>query len=184
MGAQGAKGKRKLTARQTAVLGAVERLGRPGMLELSPEFGFAASEIARVLEVLEERGIVARSGDPELIYTGGVRWWAMARGGEPQTEKLQALLEELVAGELGLEGWIAPEQQAVVLYLPLRSIERELRGGDERFSRPADRIRELTTDGRVAGVEVGGTVTSQKGEPSLEVRLAPTLEPPALEASP
>lgn len=179
------QGKRKLTARETAVLAAVERLGRPGMLELSPEFGFAPSEIARVLEVLEGRRLVARSGDPALVYTGGVRWWATAREGEPETEKLQELLNDLLVDDLGLglDGWIAPEQRAVVIYLPLRSVERELQDVDERFTRLSERIRELSAEGRVAGVEVAVTVTAQKGEPALEVKLTPALGPPAPQAA-
>jgi DNA-binding MarR family transcriptional regulator len=176
-GRSGRTSKRKLTPRQTAVLAAVERLGRPGMLELSPEFDFAPSEVARVLEVLEERGLIARSGDPALVYTGGVRFWATARGGEQATESLQALLDELTRGEQDLDGWISPEQRCIVVYLPLRSIEQDLfRGHDSRYALLGDRIRELVADGRLAAVEVAANVTAQRGEPALEVSLAP---PPA-----
>lgn len=173
------KARRKLTPRQTAVLAAVERLGQPGMLELSAEFNFAPSEIARVLEVLEQRGLVARSGDPALIYTGGVRFWATARNGEPDTEWLRSLLDALTQGEV-IAGWIEPDQRAVVVYLPLCSVERQLlEGDDERFECLSARIRELRGNGRLAGIDVAAAVSHEKGEAALKVSLAPPPPPSA-----
>jgi hypothetical protein len=145
------------------------------MLELSSQFDFAPSEIARVLEVLEKRGLVARSGDPALVYTGGVRWWATARAGEPDVERLGALLNELRGGQPGLEGWIAPERRAVVIYLPLRTIEAALQGAGAHLEALGRHIRDLLAAGRVGEVQVAATITMQRGEPALEVVLTPDL---------
>lgn len=62
---------KKLTARQTAVLATVERLGEPTIPDLKGQFPpLYPSEIWRVLCSLERRGLVAFSGNPYWRYLG------------------------------------------------------------------------------------------------------------------
>jgi DNA-binding IclR family transcriptional regulator len=65
----------RLTDRQIAVLAAIERLGNPTLPELRGQFtSLAASEIYRVIEALERRGLVAKTG-----YSA-IRFVAVRRG--------------------------------------------------------------------------------------------------------
>ena len=62
---------KNLTTRQTAVLAAVERLGRPTIPDLKGQFPHLyPSEIWRVLCSLKKRGLVAFSGNPHWRYLG------------------------------------------------------------------------------------------------------------------
>jgi hypothetical protein len=180
MGAAMAGHVRKLTQRQTAVLAAVERLGRANMLELARELSGAPSAIGRVLEALEERQLVGSSGDPALIYAGGVHWWATARAGEPDSDELRTLLDDLTVGHQEWEGWIERELRSVVIYLPVRDVEAELLGAAGGFRELSARIRELTAAGRVARVDIETTITAQGGVPALQVALTlPAQQGPA-----
>lgn len=81
-----------------------------------------------------------------------------------------------MTGDADLSGWIEPEQRAVVVYLPLRSVERQLQAGDNpRFELLSARIQELRGDNRLAGIEVAAEITNERGEPALQVKLTPRL---------
>jgi hypothetical protein len=62
---------RRLTAKQVAVLAAVERLGNPTVPELAWELdAMVPSEIVRVLDALEARERVVATGARHWIYLG------------------------------------------------------------------------------------------------------------------
>jgi len=63
--------RRRLTDRQIAVLAAIERLGNPTVPELAKELcSMNPSEIVRVLDSLEAKGLVIASGSRHWIYLG------------------------------------------------------------------------------------------------------------------
>ena len=133
--------RRRLTDRQTAVLAAVERLGRPSMPELHREFPrLAPSAINRVLAALESKGLVACAGDPHQVYLGGVQWWSTASGSgfeDPRFARLTAAVEK---AELGCEVTADPASGTVTVFLPVAEVESYLAG---RASVGAERIRGL-----------------------------------------
>lgn len=170
-------GARRLTDRQAAVLAAVERLGRPSILELHDEFpALAPSAVARVLASLERKGLVARAGDPDQIYLGGVRWWSTALAPSALDSALAAIEAALQAGGSELERSIDPSERAVTVYLPLGELEAYLGG---RTSIAIERIRgcvwRLERDGVAVELSVATRITVG-AEARLAVKLAPRAE--------
>jgi hypothetical protein len=140
--------RRRLTQRQAAVLAAVERLGRPNMLDLHDEFpDLAPSAVHTVLEALRTRGLIDSSGDPSQRYLGAVTYWSTAISPTetpPALARLATLLEE---ADLGLDSWVDPDARAVVVLLPLGKVVDDLVG---RPARTLIRLRELLSDARAA----------------------------------
>jgi hypothetical protein len=72
---------RELTIRQAAVLAAIERHGGIASLpRLREDFqAIMPGAVLRVMEALERRSLVARFGDDEQVYLGGVAFVALPR---------------------------------------------------------------------------------------------------------
>jgi DNA-binding MarR family transcriptional regulator len=76
---------RRLTDRQVAVLAAIERHGNPTMAELRGQLhALAAGAIARVVDALEQRGLVARTGDDAVRFVAIRRGRAWVPGSDPE----------------------------------------------------------------------------------------------------
>lgn len=93
----------KLTDRQTAVLAAVERLGRPVMADLWHEFpALAPSSIKKVLDALEKKGLVNHAGDEGQAFVNGVHWWSTALTPTKYDSELAAVVQAVEEARLGL----------------------------------------------------------------------------------
>lgn len=165
---------RKLTLRQATVLAALERLGRATMIDLSSELALMPSAIARVLDALERRGLVARSGNPSMIYMGGVEFWPVTRSASSPGTDVIALMDELGAPD-GLTTWLDPERRALHLLMPLDAVLGELTGADERFRAVRQRVLEIT-EARALDIAVGTAVVADGPTPCLELRVAPRVD--------
>lgn len=165
--------RRRLTARQTAVLAAVERLGDPNMLELSAEIGGAPSSIVKVLEALEDRGLIERWGQPDLIYIGGVRFSVLSRGEPKLGESLRRLLTE--CERIGMEPWVDCDRRVVAVWVPLRAIEAALADGDHlALSNLRDKVQTLHAEGAIARAVLRESVqVTSGGVLALVLRLVP-----------
>lgn len=177
---------RRLTDRQTAVLAALERLGRATLLDLSGQFPeLSSSALGSVLEALERRGLVASAGDPGLIYVGGVEWWARSRSHPEPTDSVRSLADALSDGS-PLTTYVDAERDQAVVLLPLESITELLVPSDPSGSARAKsaigllraQLADLSAQGRVREVAIAPTVTLDEGFASLEIRVAPTLSSP------
>lgn len=72
---------RKLTIRQSAVLAAIERRRKCSLVELWDDFpDLPPSAVLRVIDALELRGLVNRTGNPDDSYVGGVTFAPTSRG--------------------------------------------------------------------------------------------------------
>jgi hypothetical protein len=168
--------RRRLTERQTAVLAAVERLGRPNMLDLHSEFpDLAPSAVHTVLEALRTRGLIDSSGDPSQRYLGGVSYWSTAispTNTPPALATLAALIED---ADLGLDSWVDRDARAVVVLLPLGDVAEDLGGGP---ARTLNRLRELLSEAsaakRLASLWVSTEMTiDSRPQPALRLELQP-----------
>jgi hypothetical protein len=93
----------KLTDRQTAVLAAVERLGRPVMSDLWKEFpDLTPSAIKKVLDALGKRGRVEHSGDESQVFVNGVHWWSTALTPTEYPDDLATIVRAVEDAKLGL----------------------------------------------------------------------------------
>lgn len=164
----------KLTDRQTAVLAAVERLGRPMMADLWQEFpDLAPSAIKKVLDALEKKGLVDHAGDDSQAFVNGVHWWSTALTPTEYDEELAAIVNAVEGASLGLRHTADPHDRSVTVFLPLVELEAHLRGLP---SGPLDALRSC-----VVGIENGGhsvrvTVNTQitnDPEPLLAVQVRP-----------
>lgn len=170
----GAAPKRRLTERQTAVLAAVERIGRPIMRDLWAEFPhLAPSAIKSVLTSLEKKDLVAHSGDWSMAYVDGVTWWSTAveAGDDPD---LDGLVRRLGEAKLGLELSVDPHERTVLIRLPLVELESYLQGMPSGM---IDRLRtcleELDEAGAPARLTIS-TALSMDPEPLLVLQLRPS----------
>lgn len=121
--------KKRLTDRQTAVLAAVERLGRPSMIDLRPEFlTLPPSAVKSVLDSLEKKGLVEHAGDPDQVYLGGVRWWSTAITPTSRSERLEMIESVVSETAPDFERSVDDAEGALTLYLPLEELERFLAG--------------------------------------------------------
>jgi hypothetical protein len=160
---------RRLTPRQTAVLAAVERHGAATVPDLRDDFpGLAPSTVARVLGVLVERGLVRRSGDPALVYLGGVEFHPVRR--EEGDDELAALVADLVDGG-ELHAWADHDARMVVALLPLTEVRDRLLGLAGVWDRLDRAIARFFAEGRIAWVGVGTELSVHAGEPGLQVQL-------------
>ena len=163
--------RRRLTDRQAAVLAAVERLGEPTMLDLSPQFAeLAPSALARVLDALERDGLIARAGDPGQIYLGGVRFWSVAHRPDKPDRALARLAEVLGLESLPFASRIEGDRKTIVVLIPLEDLTADLM----QESLVVDELRERLR-GAVAAVscdiELVGDVSLHQGVPALPLEL-------------
>ena len=169
---------RKLTVRQTAVLAAVERRGRPVMADLWEDFpDLQPSAIKRVLESLEKNGLVARAGDDSLVYLNGVTWWSTA-GSDDEPPLLTAVRSAFEAADLGTRLSADPRTGILQLWLPLVEVEALLSGLP---SAPVRRLRAVLRDLHEHGIPTRLTIDTEIAigpEPMLAVQIdsAPTTD--------
>ena len=163
----------RLTDRQAAVLAAVERLGRPTMLELHDEFpGIAPSAIYKVLESLEGKGLVDSSGNPDQVYMGGVHFWSTALAPTELSPGQATVLEALRRADLGLTVWADPSERTVTALLPLAELERVLVGEE---SAAFDRLRSACAELHAGGGATVSISSAQAGDgpkPALAIELS------------
>jgi len=164
----------RLTDRQTAVLAAVERLGRPVMADLWEEFpDLAPSAVKKVLDALETKGLVEHAGDDSQVFINGVHWWSTALTPTEYNEDLAAIIEAVEQAQLGLRHSANPHHESVTVFLPLVELESYLRGLP---SGPLDRLRACVKDAEAAGHSLRITISTQitnDPEPLLAVQLLP-----------
>lgn len=169
----------RLTDRQAAVLAAIERLGRPSMPELHGEFPqLAPSAVARVLESLERKGLVARAGDPDQIYLGGVRWWSTALPPDSLAPDVAAIVAALETAAPDLERSVDPAARTVTVYVPVAELEDFLAGGTSvAMQQVRGCVWLLEREGRRVDVGLDTRIVSGP-EPRLAVKLSPALASP------
>ncbi len=164
----------KLTDRQTAVLAAVERLGRPVMADLWREFpDLAPSGIKKVLDALEKKGLVEHAGDDSQAFVNGVHWWSTALTPTEYDDDLAAIVRAVEEAKLGLRHSADPHDRSVTVFLPLVELESHLRGLP---SGPLDRLRACVEGTEAAGHSLRLTISTQitnDPEPLLAVQLRP-----------
>ena len=158
------------------MLAAVERLGRPTMLDLHGELPqLAPSAVAKVLASLEGKGLVARAGDPDQIYLGGVRWWSTAINPDSPHPELEAIVSALERGAPDLEHSVDPAARTVTVYLPVAEVEALLAG---RASIAIQQIRgcmwALERERRRVDLSLDSRIVTGP-EPRLAVKLSPAL---------
>lgn len=167
----------KLTDRQTAVLAAVERLGRPMMADLWQEFPvIAPSAIKKVLDALEKKGLVAHAGDESQAFVNGVHWWSTALTPTEYDDELATLVEAIEVAQLGLRHTADPHDRSVTVFLPLVELEAHLRGLP---SGPMEALRSCveSIEGRGQPVRVSvSTEVTNDPEPLLAVQVRPTSD--------
>lgn len=167
----------KLTDRQTAVLAAVERLGRPMMADLWQEFpDLAPSGIKKVLDALEKKGLVAHAGDESQAFVNGVQWWSTALTPLEYDGALAGIVEAVEAASLGLRHTADPHDQCVTVFLPLVELEAHLRGFP---SGPMEALRSCVKGIESAGQPVRVAVSTQitnDPEPLLAVQVRPASD--------
>lgn len=171
--------KPRLTDRQAAVLAAVERLRRPVMADLWQQFpDLQPSAIKKVLDSLEQKGLVASAGDQAQAYLNGVTWWTTAF--TPTDDPKLATIVEAVERDLAdLHSTVDPHEGGVTVFLPLVELESFLTGLP---SRPVDRIRACVRQLEESGQAVRLTVSTEivpDPEPRLAVKLEPTASWPS-----
>jgi hypothetical protein len=168
--------KPKLTDRQARVLAAVERIGRPSMLDLWGEIpGLAPSAIKRVLDSLQKKGLVARAGDPDQVYLGGVRWWSTAIAPTQRDPRLAQVEEALEQAGVGLGRVVDESEGAVTVYLPLSALEDFLGGiAVEEIEQIRGCVWRLERDRLPVRVSVGTRMISGP-ETKLAVKIEPLL---------
>jgi hypothetical protein len=164
----------KLTDRQTAVLAAVERLGRPVMADLWQEFPkLAPSTIKRVLDALENKGRVDHSGDDAQAFVNGVHWWSTALAPTEYGDDLAALVRAVEEANLGLRHSPDPHDGCVTVFLPLVELESYLRGLP---SQPMVDLRSCVERLEAAGHSLRVTISTEitnDPEPLLAVQVRP-----------
>lgn len=163
--------RRKLTARQTAVLAALERRGEATLLDLRGDFpDLAPSVVARVLDVLVDRGLVRRTGDPGQIYLGGVFFWAASRTPPDTDAELDAIRKRLKDG--GWDAWADSERGLVVVLLPIVDVHEGLVGMvGNAFDRLGQIVSELVMTNLIASTSVSTEISVNDGTPALQVEL-------------
>jgi hypothetical protein len=169
----GAVAVRRLTDRQTAVLAAVERVGRPVMADLWEQFPeLAPSSIKSVLDALERRGLVRHSGDDRQVYLNGVTWWSTAMPGAEGAPALDRLVAALDRAGLELEQRGDAPEGCVTAFLPIVELEAELQ------SQPSgilDRLRAVLRELEAQGSPVRLSIDeiSAGAEPLVRLKLRP-----------
>lgn len=91
----------------------------------------APSAVAKVLDVLHDRGVVERAGDPEHVYAGGVEFWVRPRSEPPESGRARKITQELVGDDEMLTAYIDMNRRQVVAPLPLASVLSSI--VDKRF---------------------------------------------------
>ena len=166
----------KLTNRQTAVLAAVERLGRPVMADLWQEFPeLAPSAIKKVLGALQQKGLVDHAGDDSQAFVNGVHWWSTALRPTEYDDRLAAVVGAMEDAKLGLRHSADPHDRSVTVFLPLVELEAHLHGLP---SEPMERLRSCVESIEGAGQSVRVTISTQitnDPEPLLAVQVRPAI---------
>jgi hypothetical protein len=163
----------RLSDRQAAVLAAVERIGRPVMADLWEQFPeLAPSSIKRVVDALERRGLVGRSGDDRRVYLNGVTWWSTALPTTEDAPTLDAVVAALDRAGLSLEQRGDAKEGCVTAFLPLVELEAELRS---QPSATLDRLRAVLRELEARGwpVRLSIDAIAVGSEPFVEVKLRP-----------
>ena len=164
---------RKLTPRQSAVLAAVERRGRATLLDLRDDFPkLPPSTVARVMEVLTDRGLVRASGDPSLIYVGGVEFVATRRS-EPPSDLVVIVAKLRAAGLTTFADRDAPHATAL---LPLSAVLAQLVVGPRGERATWTALADVLSDLDVTWIDVHSELSSVRGEPALQVRMGVDLD--------
>ena len=169
----------RLTDRQAAVLAAVERLGRPTMLDLRDEFpGLAPSAVHSVLEALRKKGLVDSSGDPSQRYLGGVKYWSTAISPKEPPAPVVALMELVRRADTGLDCWTDPDARVVVFLLPLSDLARDLRGQPSPdVATLRTLLKEIESGSQPDGLRISTMVTTDSRHGSaLRLELSPASE--------
>jgi len=166
--------RRKLTDRQTAVLAAVERLGRPVMADLWQEFpDLAPSAIKNVLDALERKGLVDHAGDHSQAFVNGVHWWSTALTPTKYDDDLAAVVRAVDEANLGLRHSPDPHDRSVTVFLPLVELESHLRGlPSAPMARLRSCVESIEADGRSLRLTISTKITHDP-EPLLAVRVRP-----------
>ncbi len=169
-------GRKRLTDRQTAVLAALERLGRPTMLDLREEFPeLAPSAVHAVIEALRKKGLADASGDERQRYLGGVRYWSTAISPTELPAALAALLDLIEKAAAPLDVRVDQDAKAVVLLLPLVDLADELMG---RQRRSVATLRQCLGDAErselLGGMRISTEITTDSGrQPALRLEVHP-----------
>ena len=165
----------RLTDRQTAVLAAVERLGRPVMADLWEQFPeLAPSAIKKVLDALEKKGLLSHAGDDSQAFVNGVHWWSTALTPAERDDQLAVVVQAVEAAALALRYSVDPHDRSVTLFLPVVELEAYLRGLP---SDPMETLRSCVEGIEAHGQSVRVTVSTQitnNPEPLLAVNLRPS----------
>jgi hypothetical protein len=166
------------------VLAAVERLGDPTMLDLSPQFQeLPPSALARVLEVLERDGLIARAGDPGQIYVGGVRFWSVAHRPDHPDPAVARLGEALRLESLPYASRIEGDRKTIIILIPLADLTADLLQESPALDELRRRLREAVV-AVSSDIELVGEVSLHQGVPALplELRLRPETPAPKADA--
>lgn len=167
----------KLTDRQTAVLAAVERLGRPVMADLWQEFPhLAPSAIKKALDALEKKELVDHAGDDSQAFVNGVHWWSTALTPTQYDDELATVVEAVEAAHLGLRYTADHHDRSVTVFLPLVEVEAHLHGLP---SGPMEALRScvesIESSGQAVRVSVSTQITNDP-EPLLAVQVRPASD--------
>lgn len=175
--------KRRLTPRQTAILAAIERRGCATLVELRDDFPeLAPSVVASVLEALVRRQLVRASGDPSLVYVGGVQFRPARRSIAAVPNELDDLARRVIAVG-GWQVWVDYSGLAVYVLVPLSEIQDGILGiGDSRFEQLQHLVGDLASDASVSSFGLESQLSVSGGEAALQLRLG--LEPPPLGCEP
>lgn len=161
---------RRLTNRQTAVLAAVERLGRCSVPDLGAQLpGMMPSAIAAVLAALERRGLIRHAGNRSMIYMGGVEFWPTARAAS-DASKLHAAAEAL-RRSTRYTAWVDEDRRTVSLLVPMSAVLAEVTGSDADFSNLRAVVKEMLDAEAVRGPAIETDVVADGPIPSLQLNL-------------
>jgi hypothetical protein len=156
------------------VLAAVERIGDPTLLDLSPEFpDLAPSALARVLDALEQSGRTTRAGDPGQIYAGGVRFWSISHKQADMDPALADLTDALSPERLPYDTRVESERRTIVILIPVSDLSADLLAGAPALDVLRQRLAAATA-ATPCVVEIRPQVSLHRGIPALplEVRVS------------
>lgn len=146
----------------------------PDLWEDFPDL--APSATVRVVDALESRGLVTRSGDPSRIYLGGVEFRAMPRALEGETEILDRVVQWL-ADEWELRAFAVRDRGCVTVLVPVSAVLDQI--VDRQGPMTLERVRDAIRAGRFTRVRVSTELSVDGGQTALQVEVTPRERPQA-----